>query len=188
MKIKATPHHSSCTKFGPLSFFPSKDINSRDQHFWCNSFYVEQYRVCSHKHSRTQTTRGKFSSHSSRSFPASSPASGAAPRTAAPLRCLFPTCCVPPSPPELSLIHPHIFLSQNNTQTKPGFPQYSNSWAAFVLGGNMCLAAYCGITNEGQFSARHNPACSTPVCWDATFRPLPRALLLNASYHMFTQY
>lgn len=44
IKRKAIPHHSSCTKFRPWSFFPSEDINSREQHFWCSSFHLKEYR------------------------------------------------------------------------------------------------------------------------------------------------
>lgn len=179
---------------GPRVFFPSTDINSKDQYFWCNSFYVEQYRVCSHKHSRTQTTGGSFSSHSSRSFPASSPTSQASPRTG--IHTTWLSCSStsphvshmlsPSFPPELPLIYPHIFLSQNNTQTKPVFPQYSNSWDAFVLGGNMCSGDYSSIFREGQFPARHNPAHNTPQA-EMLYSSFFWALLLSI-LHIFMQY
>lgn len=155
--MKAIPHHSSCTKFGPLSFFPSEDINSRDHYLWCDSFYVEQYRD-----SALMSTVGFKQPEATFLLTAadfSQPAlwppgllqarPGRSSRcAAAPLCCLCPTCWLPPSPPEPSLTHPRVFLSQNNTQTKPSFPQYSNSWAACVWGENMCSAVYWSILNE----------------------------------------
>lgn len=175
------PCHSSYTKLRPWSFFPSEDINSRDQHFWCSSFHLKEYRDLISTVGCKQPEATSFPRHQIcpscslvlRLLPGHCWCSSA---WAADPSSLFPTCCLlPPHLNHLSFTHTYSFPKIIPRQSLASHSSQIPELPLFCV--EACLAVYCSILNGGQFSAGHNADSSIPSCWHSAFRPFPCPLI-----------